>query len=64
MEKRYTECTIDVWSDNWGWCLECLANTENAEEILKQKQKEFPNKKFRIDYSDTGECWWHTCGTH
>ena len=64
MSEKYTECTIDVWSDKWGWCLECLATVERAEQILKQKQKEFPNKKFRIDYSSTEDSWWNTYGTH
>ena len=62
--KKIVQCTIDVWSEKYGWCLECVCNTENAERVLAKKQAQFPNEKFRIDYGNCDNAWWNTVGTN
>lgn len=53
---------IEVFSEEYGWCLECLVNPQNAEEIKKKLESEHPEKQYKITVlseEETKQAWWN-----
>ena len=55
-----TEFVITEKTENYGWCLFCLASSdkEKSEKYLKELQQKYPDKELRVESVPKGKCWW------
>lgn len=56
------EIIIEVLDEKFGWCLQQLANFDNAQSEFGKLQQKFPEKQFRISTmskEDAREAWWN-----
>lgn len=61
------EYTIIVHTEEYGWCLHCLAgySREQAEKRLAEERLEHPDLELDIDEytaEEAAECWWNKWG--
>lgn len=50
--------TVEILvNTEYGWCLDCIANEDNCQTILAERQKAFPNKEFKIEASSK-DAWY------
>lgn len=59
------EYIIQVYKND-RWSLECICgkSKENAERVLAELQVKNPQGLYRIEATQSDECWWNTIGTH
>lgn len=55
-----TNYVITKYSENYGYCLECICGTnfKNAQEELTKRQAKMPDAKLRIETVENKNCWW------
>lgn len=51
-------------NNKWFLFSICGGDKSHAEQVLIEKQAEYPNKELRIEPVKPQNCWWTNIGTH